>query len=54
MDIKLIDDLVALRWGVPAPATWLSVPSPAWAQTDAYPNKPVTLVCGYRRGAAPN
>lgn len=40
------------RWLAHTGALALGAASPAWAQGDAYPNKPVTLVCGYPPGGS--
>ncbi len=40
------------RWLAHTGALALGAARPAWAQADAYPNKPVTLVCGYPPGGS--
>jgi tripartite-type tricarboxylate transporter receptor subunit TctC len=40
------------RWLATAGSLSLGALAPAWAQGDEYPNKPITLVCGYPPGGS--
>lgn len=40
------------RWLTGAGTLALGVAGPSWAQADPYPNKPITLVCGYPPGGS--
>lgn len=45
-------DIHRRRWLTAAGGLTLGAVAPSWAQTDNYPNKPITLVCGYPPGGS--